>query len=218
MCLSVLGVLLSLSVAVSQVGVIVVPNSLAGVEGNLNNGSPFGIDGIGIATQRYQQVYSASQFGSGGLITQISFRPDGPGGGGFSFTISNIRIDLSTTSQAPDGLSTTFANNVGADDTTVFSGPLSLSSSFTGPAGGPKAFDITINLMIPFPYSPGSGNLLLDVRNFSGRTAALFSSFDAEGTFGDSISRIYSTSSNGVGDATGTADSIGLVTQFTTSA
>jgi len=47
-----------------------------------------------------------------------------------------------------------FANNVGADDTIVYGGltgaPLSLSSSFTGPAGQPKAFDIFINPTTPF--------------------------------------------------------------------
>ena len=136
MRLSVLGALLSFSAAISQAGLIVVPNSLASVEGNGNNSYPFGINGLSASTQRYQQVYAASQFGSGGLITQISFRPDGPAGGAFSTTISNIRIDLSTTSQIPDGISNTFANNVGADDMIVFSGSLSFSSSYTGPAGG----------------------------------------------------------------------------------
>jgi hypothetical protein len=52
---------------------------------------------------------------------------------------------LSTTSANPNALSTTFANNIGADDTVVFgAGALALSSAFTGPAGGPKNFDIVI--------------------------------------------------------------------------
>jgi hypothetical protein len=88
---------------------------------------------------------------------------------------------------------------------------LSLSSAFTGPAGGPKAFDIAINLSIPFLYTPSSGNLLLDVRNFSGDTAT---AFDATNT-GAIMSRVFSSGANGVGDPTGSPDFAGLVTQFT---
>jgi hypothetical protein len=187
---------------------------LAGVEGNGNNCFPFGISCNSLSSERYQQVYAASQFGSGGLITQIAFRPDASAGLPFSSaTIGNIRIDLSSTSAAPDGLSSAFASNVGANDIIVFSGSLSLSSAFAGPVGGPKAFDITINLTTPFLYTPGLGNLLLDVRNFSGSPD--ISSFDAESTVGDSTSRIFTNDVNGVGDAIGNADTLGLVTQFT---
>ena len=57
-----------------------------------------------------------------------------------------------------DGLNPcNFANNVGADDTIVHSGSLFLSSAFTGPAGGPKGFDILIHLTTPFTYDPASG-------------------------------------------------------------
>jgi hypothetical protein len=128
-------------------------------------------------------------------------------------SIANIRIDLSTTSIAPDALSTTFANNVGANDVTVFNGSLSLSSLFTGPAGGPKAFDIVINLTTPFAYNPASGNLLLDVRDVSGASAAFF--MDAQSTLGDSVSRAFTDNSGTVNDATGVTDTLGLVTQFT---
>ena len=99
----------------------------------------------------------------------------------------NIRINLSTTSQVPDGLSNTFAENVGADDTVVFNGALPLSSAVTGPDGGPKAFDIVITLQTPFWYDPTAGNLLLDVRNFE---AAATTSVDAEMTEGDPISHV----------------------------
>jgi hypothetical protein len=196
--------------AVAQAS-IVVPNSLANTEGGGNNNLPFD----STTSERYQQVYLASQFGSGGLITQIAFRPDGILGLAFSVTIANIQIDLSTTAEAPDGLSTTFADNVGPDDTTVFSGALTLSSSDTGPAGGPKAFDIIINLTTPFLYNPASGNLLLDVRNFSGLPSGAAGGFDSQSTLGDPISRVFSDSTtNSVGDATGAADTEGLVTSF----
>src|SRR5205823_2210425 len=150
---------------------IVVPNSNATVEGNIANSFPFNIADFSLSSQRYQQVYSAAQFAAVSgpqLVTQIAFRPDASAGSAFTATLPNVQINLSSTSKAPDGLSTTFASNVGADDTIVHSGPLALSSAFSGPAGGPKAFDIVITLTTPFRYDPAAGNLLLDVRNFGG--------------------------------------------------
>lgn len=194
----------------AQAATVVVPNGLASIEGNSNNGFPFNL-----GAQRYQQVFAASDFASLSepqLITQIAFRPDGSVGNPFSSTISNVLINLSTTSVAPDGLSTTFANNNGADNTTVFSGSLPLSSADTGSAAGPKDFDIVINLQDPFLYNPSLGNLLLDVKNFSGERTT---QFDAQSSGGDSVSRIFSVTGN-VNSSTGRMDSLGLVTQFTT--
>src|SRR5690349_9440945 len=67
---------------------VIVPNSLATVEGNGETITPFD-EAVPI---RYQQVYAASQFGSGGLITQIAFRPDGIDGHPFTFTLPDIEI------------------------------------------------------------------------------------------------------------------------------
>ncbi len=198
---------------------IVAPNNLATTEGDASNGFPFNISDStivegGLASQRYQQVYAASEFDTLGglelLITQILFRPDATFGTAFSSVLPNIQINLSTTSAAPNGLSTTFANNVGSDDKVVFSGPLSLSSANTGSAAGPKNFDIVINLMNPFRYNPSAGSLLLDVRNFGGGTTTLF---DAQFP-STSTSRVYTLASNGVNASKGTADSLGLVTAF----
>jgi hypothetical protein len=201
-------ILLFCALAAAARADIIVPNSLSAVEGNGNNHFPFD----STSPQRYQQVYASSQFGSGGFITQLAFRPDGLVGHAFSVTIGNIQIDLSTTLAAPDALSSTFASNVGPDDTIVFSGPLNFSSSFTGPVGGPKAFDIVIDLTTPFFYNPAAGNLLLDVRNFSGEPSGLAGGFDSQFTAGDSISRA-------LGDIAGSTafviDTEGLVTEFT---
>jgi len=208
----------------AQAATVIAPNGLASLEGDINNVFPFSLGQVASevpsGTQRYQQIYAASDFtalaAGGEYITQIAFRPDAGGGGVFSSTLPSIRIDLSTASTAPNALSTTFANNVGADDTIVYGGvtgaPLSLSSSFTGPVGGPEAFDIIINLATPFLYNPAAGNLLLDVRNFGGGITTIF---DAENT-DPSISRVC-TMGSGVGSATADlADNYGLVTLFTT--
>lgn len=154
----------------SKAGVIVAPLAQAGAEGNTASGVPFRI--APVATMRYQQVFAASQFASFSgpqSISQIAFRPDARAGGTFMAAYSDLEINLSTTRAEIDfTLSTTFANNVGADDTRVFDGALTLSSAFTGPVGGPKDFDIIINLITPFLYDPSAGNLLMDIRNVSG--------------------------------------------------
>ena len=140
------------------------------------------------------------------MITGIDFRLDfqeDP----FSATLPSVQIDLSTS--PGDALSTFFAQNIGADDTVVFAkGPLALSSAGTGPANGPRDFDIHIQFTTPFFYDPSKGPLLLDVRNFGGGTSA---QFDAVNSTTDSVSRVASFS---VDDESGIADTIGLVTRF----
>src|SRR5688572_29948313 len=201
----ILTVLVSLaSAAYAHAATLVVPNDLSASEGNDGNGFPFSIQGAQIPSMRYQQVYGSSQFtalsASGEFITEIRFRPDATNGSPFSATLPDIQINLSTTAAAPDGLSATFANNVGVDNTLVFSrGPLATSSGFTGPAGGPKTFDMVITLTTPFFYNPTRGNLLLDVRNFGGGATT---NFDSATTTGDSISRVLSNSLGNVNSPT----------------
>jgi hypothetical protein len=213
-CLTIgLSGLLALAASPSAMAAAIVsPSAQTSVEGNTNNNFPF--NSAGISSQRYEQVYRATEFGSGPLlITGLAFRPDAEFGNAFSTTLSDVSIFLMTTTNAPDALSSTFANNEGADKTLVHSGSLSLSSADTGPAGGPKAFDIVINLTTPFLYNPLSGNLLLEVQNFVEGTTTVF---DAEVTSGDPVSRVYTVSVNGANDASGNTDTLGLVTEFLT--
>ena len=191
---------------------IVSPSTNQSVEGNSNNIFLFDIAPPGFVSQRYEQVYGESDFGSSPLlITGLAFRPDGTFGAAFLTTLGNVSIFLMTTTTAPDALSPIFANNEGADKTLVHSGSLSLSSADIGPPVGPKAFDIIINLTTAFLYNPTSGNLLLEVQNFSGSWTTVF---DAENTFGDPVSRVVTLDGNGVNDTTGSADTFGLVTEF----
>ena len=184
---------------------LVVPNANANVVGNSGNSYPFN---IGASNMRYQQVYAASQFGAvpagGAFLTALSFRVDA-GWTAFAATLPGILINLSTTAKAPDGLDVTFANNVGLNDTLVYSGALPLSSAASG---SPAAFDILIPLTTPFWYNPAAGNLLLDVRNSGGGSS---SQFDAVSTANDSVSRVY----GGVDSSSGGTDTLGLVTEFT---
>jgi photosystem II stability/assembly factor-like uncharacterized protein len=195
-----------ISATLAQTNTLVVPNSLVTTEGNSGNSYPFNIGTNN--TMRYQQVYAASQFGAlppgGTNLIGIAFRVDA-GWGSFTSTLPSIQINLSTTPRQPDGLSTSFANNVGADDTVVFRGPLTLSSLASG---SPAAFDIIIPFTTQFRYNPNLGNLLLDVRNPGGGS---ISQPDAVSVTGDSVSRAYGF---GYTSTTGSTDTLGLVTEF----
>lgn len=191
---------------------MIVPDGLANTEANANNGYPFNLAAHEMSSLRYQQVYDATAFAETMLISGIRFRPDNLSGAAFSTTLTSIRIDMSTTAFAADGLSTTFANNVGADNAMVFSGALALSSTNSGSSAGPRTFDVYIPFATPFLYNPAAGNLLLDVRNFGGGWST---QFDASDVMGDSTSRVFSGNVNAL---TGSLDdpqhSMGLVTAF----
>ena len=186
---------------------VVVPNALATTEGGYDNNLPFNCLGPRVTSMRYQEVYAGAQVGSG-TISQVAFRD-----GQFASTvIPNVTITLSTTSRAVTGLDTTFANNIGADVTNVFSGNLTLAGAGTGGAP-PGPFDIVIPLQTPFTFNAAAGNLLLDVTIPTCERTALF-----DATFVDTapvIARVYAFTS---GAATGQNDDTqwgGLVTQFT---
>jgi MYXO-CTERM domain-containing protein len=152
-------------------------------------------------------------------IERISFRPDATYGSAFATTLSDIQINLSTTSSSLADLTGVFADNIGSDDTIVVDrGALSLASSFTGPDDGPKVFDIHIDLDTPFLYDPTAGNLLLDVRNCEGQVDSyVFPVFDAD--YSNELWRGFTTNPNvdGVDSAEATlyGRGFGLVTQFT---
>ena len=123
---------------------------------------------------------SCTEFTGGPItITRIALRPDAEAGVAFSETLSSIKIGLSTTAKAPSTLSKTFAANIGADEKVVFNGELALSSNFSGTSQGPKDFDIVITLQQPFTYNPSAGNLLLDIRNYSGARTTQLDAHDA---------------------------------------
>ena len=198
-------------------GSLVVPNQWTAVQGDTGNLFPL----FSSQPIRYQQVFDASQFSrlspGGGLINRIAFRGHGPGVP-FTATVPQLQVNLSTTSKMPDGLSSTFADNVGSDDTQVFSGPLQTAVTFAGDATN---FEVVVNFTTPFFYDPAEGNLLLDIRNSQGGVEVPPNDQELDGTSasGDSVSRVYN-----YGDVTATAagqtggvdekDTYGLITQF----
>ena len=203
--------LLSLIIASSASAIsTVVPNANASVEGNLNNVAPFRLFCCGM---RYQQVFAASQFSGAMSIGQIALRNDSQFGEPFTATMADIKIWLSTVSANPDALSTTFDDNIGADNTQVYDGSLTLSSTNAAGPGNTRVFDVLINLQQSFYYDPSLGNLLLEIRNVPGVNA--YFPLDAVFEHGDSVSRLLDPNGD-PNAATGTPDTLGLVVRFDT--
>jgi hypothetical protein len=152
------------------------------------NDPPFGSSTLA-GILHLQTVYAAAYFPTGGLfITELRFRPDSHYGNAFTTTVANLEIRLTTTTSEPDHLDSNFAANSGEDETLVFSGALRLSSRFSGPAAGPKEFDIVVPLVTPFLFAPAWGNLLVDVRNLSGSGASLLSGEDSSADLASRLS------------------------------
>jgi hypothetical protein len=187
---------------------VVVPNSLTAAEG----------DGAVDAGPniRIQQVYGAADFGGLGVIqiTGLALRPDAASGVPFGpDTIAGLQVRLSTTGKAVDGLSLTFAQNIGPDETTVFNGDWTRSSADSPGPGGTRAFDIILTFMTPFTYDSAQGNLLVDFIDTSPplATARLFPTVDAHSAMGDSVSAIAGNANDSSGVSLG---GTGVVTQF----
>jgi PEP-CTERM motif len=142
--------------------------------GNGGNSFPFGSGTTSPAT--YQQVYNKNQFASPIMITAISFLRQS---GGTQVNGGLYTLSASTTNAAVDGLSATFADNIGANNTQVFSG--SLAPNFDGNR-------LRFVFSTPFAYNPNAGNLLLNfaISGVSGANPAIFfkaDNGDAGGVF-----------------------------------
>jgi hypothetical protein len=186
--------------------------AVPGTVGNAALIGPFSL--IGDSSERYQQVYGASAFSAisqGGLITALGFNLSSVQSIGG--TLADIQIDFSTTSKPVDGLSTTFSANVGADDAIAYTrGVLPIVPNNPG---APPGFGVLIPLDRPFLYNPAAGNLLMDVRCYQGSCPAFAPGpFHAANDIGDTVSSLSAFGVGSVGNATGTAGTVGLLTGF----
>ena len=202
-------------------GTRVVPGIYASTPGDVNNLIPLS---WGLfcspclpSSGRVQQLYSASEFTDGPAIqlTGIAFRPDEQDSvsfGSTSGTIQSIEIHLST--KPAGALSSTFANNVGADDTIVYSGAVALTYDPSGQSvGSVRPFMWAITFTTPFVYHPANGDLLVDFKTVTGVDPNVGTIPTADAT--TSLSRVATSNTTGtVGDATGTVFGIGLITRF----
>jgi hypothetical protein len=185
---------------------VVIPNVNANQAGPSNQAYPWNQGDM-----RYQQVYAADQFGGlSGLITKFTYRVDEEWGYAFTSSPITSEIRFSTTQAGPNNLSNVFAQNIGPDETLVWSGPITLQS-----AGNWQVFDINLDINDVYSYNPAAGNLLIDIKVFG---SAVTCQFDAAGTgVGQGgtpwTDRVWAL---GVNSTTGSSNGDdGMVTQFT---
>jgi hypothetical protein len=152
---------------------------------------PFGCNFFDVdETFDYQQVYASTNFSTPITITDLEFfnTVDLPAAGTEPQAGSYV-LSLSTTQAAVDGLSTDLSNNLGPDDTIVYSG------------GVPTLSDgvLTFVLSTPFTYDPSKGNLLLDVQIDYGDTEGLIY-FDSNGEGGLASRALFPVNGGGYAD------------------
>lgn len=191
-------------------GTFVMPSGAATTYGN-SQPEPFMPGPGAIYPFRYQEVFSSSDmvmpFGVH-YITAVSFRLAAFGQSSVDAVLPEIEIRLSTTPRSVNLLSTTYANNVGPDETVVHArGPLAISATYV-PGGVVQPFDVLIEFETPFLYDRSWGNLLLDVINYGGSGRRV--GFDYKDSEGDSVSSVGLADLEHGGEGTS-----GLVAEFT---
>jgi hypothetical protein len=189
--------------------------------------SPTPLNYHGASGSENQQIYSSSFFSGPTTISGVSFRAypgasPGPFSGN-SVSVSDLVVKLATTSASPNenagaAPSITFADNLGADVSTVFSGAITLTTAATG--AGPQPFDYTVNFSTPFVYNPANGNLVLDFQIPTGATVSGpgfgFLGFDTANDLNDGVFSVVNINSGS--SATGVLSTAATITAFQTSA
>jgi hypothetical protein len=195
-------------------GTIVVPNAEKNVPGNDVAGGP-----SSPTPSIFQELFGSGQFTSTGPIeiTKLSWRA-APGMGPVDIGLGNVSLYLSTSPNFPNSsgplMSTTFANNVGPDNTLVYSGT-NVTLSDAGCSGpGVCPFDLNFNFTTPFNYNPAHGRLLaefvftgLELNSANGQD---FQDFSAPG---GSVAQVFEAGSTTA--TTGSFDYSGVITQLT---
>ena len=142
----------------SEEATIVIPNGFDYLEGN-----SWQVDNVGDlypSGAREQEIFSSEQFASldGPIwITGAYYRPDMQVGTPRQFTYFGLEVRMSTTDKTPATLSNTFSENIGPDETLVYSGDCTLTTSGRDDI---EDFDYVIRYQTPFYYDPSKGSLL----------------------------------------------------------
>ncbi|MBL8733322.1 MAG: PKD domain-containing protein [Planctomycetes bacterium] len=191
---------------------LVAPDGYATTPASNNNAYPWN---RGASSMRIQFVYDSTNFTNQGvtgpvLINNLRYRPY-PGTATTSWaggSWPNVRVDMATCPLDFQGVSSTFANNLGGDLTTVHQGQVVVAPGSCLGAGVVVPWYIDIALSTPFVYDPGNGDLTVDIHldgtGWSGTSRAA----EHAGTTSSPpamSSRIYDTTG-----LTGTTGSVGL--------
>ena len=109
-----------------------------------------------------------------------------------------LRIYASTTSRSVAGLSTTFAENLGTNNTLVFDGTVNLTTGNLPGPGNTRQFDYVFPFTTPFLYDPAAGNLVLDLQIVASGSAVTFDTVSGDPAIGRVFSFGSSTASTGM--------------------
>lgn len=168
---SALAVVIGLCVGVGlRAQVVVAPNVAA-----TNDANTFLTAAAGPAVLHVMQMVDASQFGalSGpSWLTQIAHRPENAPGF-LGPRTATLKIYVSTTRRTVAGMSTTFSENIGTNNTLVFDGTVSLSTQNLPGPNNTRQFDIVYPFTNPFLYDPAAGNLLVEFQTSTGSGQSL---------------------------------------------
>jgi len=155
---------------------------------------------------RIQNCYAKHLFPAKPLyIEGIHMRPAQLNGFAFSNRI-RLEIRLSTTKSSPEALNPRFSENAGLDEALVAEGEMDLSSQNLRDSNGIAVYDIKILFNKPFFYDPSNGNLLVEVRNFTGGGSHI----DGIGSFDDGGGRAFALGADSE-TATGVDHGVDLV-------
>src|ERR1043165_4455337 len=195
----------------------VIPNGTDVLEGSTSNAFPWGRGGTGM---RIQTIYDSVNFTARGInfpitITGLRWRLSS----GVSSTASSYptgaTVQLSTCPVNYTAVTTTFANNQGADLTTCFTGPVSWPA--TAATTGPCPFLISTPFSTPFTYDPNAGDLNIEtdipIQTFTGTAVQL----DVHGTAPSACRAYLSTGYVNAGPnatATGVDQNHGVVVEI----
>ena len=151
---------LSLS-AVAQLSVVI-PNGMAAAEGSSTNAFPWGRGSAGILMQA---IYDSSHFTAQGitypiLITGVRWRPNTNVALTATTFPTPCSIRMSTSPVDWSLVTTTFANQRGANETLCFQGPVTFPAQAA--VVGPTPFGINTPLTTSFLYDPNVGDLNIE--------------------------------------------------------
>jgi hypothetical protein len=177
--------------------IVVVPNAFATNSGNSPSTSP-----TGNTSTRWLQIYDASQFTNAlsgpSLLTQFAYRPGmTPGASGPRTWI--LRVHASTTSRSVAGISATFDDNIGTNNTLVFDGTVNLTTGNLPGPGNTRQFDMVFPFTTPFLYDPAAGNLVLSLQFEASGSAITLDRVTGNPTVGQVINTGSSTAPTAVG-------------------
>lgn len=156
---------------------VVVPNALAGVEGD----GTFSLTSTATAGRTFQLVIAASQLSGlvGQSITGLQWRLNGAATA--AWPPANVNFADWTISVgpgvAPAAMSNTFAANFSGAATVVRTGPLAISAGSYTVGGSPNVFGPTLGFDTPYAYA--GGDLTVEMRFSQQVGSTTQSPFDA---------------------------------------